>query len=169
MELDQNPDYFTSDLPDRVEDSYLDNRGAFNDFIYSLEENSAVEKGPESTSGINIEALLKLTFAQSLPQIDIRKFAGKYSEWGNFKDLFRGMIHKREDLTPVMKLYHLKALLTGEALDDNYLEAWDTLVRYYENGRRLVDCYLDEFANVEAMRADSSAEMKRLSKKSLVR
>ena len=97
-------------------------------------------------------------------------------EWNNFKELFRGTIHKREDLTPVIKLYHLRALLTDEALDKvktikacdiTYNEAWNLLNNYYENKRRLVDSHLSDFASVKPMKAESSAELKRLFKESI--
>ena len=111
-----------------------------------------------------------------MPKIDIPKFSGKHAEQGNFKELFLAPIDKREDLTPAMKLVHLKTLLTDDAVDkvkgfpakdDKYKAAWTTLNNYYENKRRLVDSYMSEFAAVKPMKAETSSELKRLIKETL--
>ena len=54
---------------------------------------------------------------QSLPKIDLPKFSGKFSDWENFRDVFRSIVHRREDLSLIMKLYYLHTHLTGEALE----------------------------------------------------
>ena len=107
-ELDPNHEYFKMGFCELVEDIYFDNKAAFRDFNYILDSQSKVPADPAAPAQaapgpIDIEALLKSSFAQSLPQIDIPKFSGKHSEWGNFEDHFRVMIHRREDLTSVMK------------------------------------------------------------------
>ena len=54
---------------------------------------------------------------QSLPKIDLPKFSGKFSDWENFRDVFRSIIYRREDLSLIMKLHYLCTRLTGEALE----------------------------------------------------
>ena len=135
-DLDSQHDYFKTNLFDLVKQAYFDKKEEFHDFFNSLEP-VATAPAQDRESLINIEALLKASFAQSVPKVNIPKFSGKHSDWGNFKDLFRSLIHRRRDLTPVMKLYHLKSLLTDEALDkvksypstdENYTKAWDFLI-----------------------------------------
>ena len=174
--LDRKHMYFTTRLYDLVEDAYFDSKGLFLDFIKGQDVAAAASTQANAVPQVDLDALIKLSFAQSLPQLDIPKFSGKHAEWNNFKELFRGTIHRREDLTPVMKFYHLRAFLTGEALDKiktikvsdaTYNEAWTLLNNYYENKRRLVDSHLSDFASVKPMKAESSAELKRLFKESM--
>ena len=40
---------------------------------------------------------------QSVAKIDLSKFSGKFSDWENFRDVFHPVIHRREDLSLVMK------------------------------------------------------------------
>ena len=63
-------------------------------------------------------------------------------------DVFRSIIHRREDLSIIMKLHYLRTHLTDEALEkiksfsitnDNYDRTWISLVDYYENQRRIVE------------------------------
>ena len=141
-----------------------------NNFISSLEPRPQVE------SSFNLDAFLKGSFAEAMPKINIPKFSGKHAEWSNFKELFLATIDQREDLTPAMKLVHLKTLLTNDALDkvkgfpakdDKYEEAWSTLNIHCENKRHLVDFYMSEFAAVKPMKAETSSELKRLIKETL--
>ena len=46
-----------------------------------------------------------------------REFSGKFYDWENFRDVFRFIIHRREDLRPIMKLHFLRNHLTSEALE----------------------------------------------------
>ena len=46
-----------------------------------------------------------------------RQFSGKFSDRENFRDVFRAVIHRREDLSPVMKLHYFRTHLSGDALE----------------------------------------------------
>ena len=69
---------------------------------------ATVAPSSAQTSNISFESLLK---------VDLPKFFGKFSDWENFRDVFRAVIHRREDLSPIMKLHFLRTNLTGEALE----------------------------------------------------
>lgn len=79
-----------------------------------------------------------------LPKIQIPTFTGKYEEWKSFYDLFRTLIHDNEHLSRVQKLHYLKSNLSGEPevllrnfsiTDANYDEAWNQLIKRYNNTR----------------------------------
>ena len=102
------------------------------------------------------------TFILSLPKMDLPKFSGKLSDWENFRDVFRSIIYRRKDLSPIMKLHYLHTHLTGEALEkikslsitnDNYDRAWAALVEYYENHRRIVGSHIAEIFSVKSMKS----------------
>ena len=114
---------------------------------------------------------------QSLPKIDLPKFSNKYSDWENFRDVFRSIIHRREDLSTIMKLHYLRTHLTSEALEkikflsitnDNYERAWASLVDYYENQRRIIGSHIAEIFSVKSMKSDTSSEIKRITKFSIL-
>ena len=52
-----------------------------------------------------------------LPQHDLPKFSGLYSEWPNFWNQFDVAIGRRDKLSQAHKLSHLKMCLQGEPLD----------------------------------------------------
>ena len=98
------------------------------------------------------------------------KFSGKLSDWEKFRDVFRSIINRREDLSPIMKLHYLRTHLTGEALEkiksfsitnDNYDRVWASLVVYNENQRRIVGSHIVEMFSVKSMKSDTSSEIKR--------
>ena len=100
-------------------------------------------------------------------------FSDKLSDWENFRDIFRAVIHRRKDLSPIMKLHYLRTNLTSEALEkikslaissDNYDLAWTTLIEFYENQRRIVGSHIAEIFSVKCMKSDTSSEMKRVAK-----
>ena len=90
--------------------------------------------------------------------------------------MFRGLIHRRDDMNAVVKFYHLRLHLADEALDlisgitisdDNYERAWNVILNYYDNKRRLVNSHMSEFFSVKSMKADTASELKRVSRETL--
>ena len=172
-ELDKKHTYFTSKLCDLVEDSVYDRRGDFLDFLETFKANGAAQDASTSVTTHSITAQPTNVSFQSLPIIDLPKFSGKFSDWENFRDVFRCIIHRREDLSPIMKLHYLGTHLTGEALEKikslsitnyNYDRAWASLVDYYENQRRIVGSHIAEIVSVKSMKSDTSSEIKRIAR-----
>ena len=173
--LDKNHAYFTSNMAELVEDSYYERRGDFHEFLHqlSIEEKS---KPPQRPSTLPAQSQIDLTthsFSHALPRIDLPKFTGKYDEWENFRDIFRALVQRREDMSASIKFYYLKTHLVGEVLDKikglamsdaNFEGAWAALTAYYENKRRLVTASFTEFFSVTPMKSESSSELKRLVK-----
>ena len=84
----------------------------------------------------------QLLQSSKLPEIKLPMFNGTYAEWPAYKELFTGLILKREGLQDYAKLHYLGSSLTGAPLtliegftlcDDSLRSAWDTLVARYEN------------------------------------
>ena len=141
-ELDKKHTYFTSKLCDLVEDSFYDRRGDFLDFLETFKAKGVAQDASSSATTLPITAQSINVSFQSLPKIDLPKLPGKFSDWENFRDVFRSIIHWHENLSTIMKLHYLRTHLTGEALEkikslsitnDNYERAWVSLVEYYEH------------------------------------
>ena len=89
----------------------------------------------------------------------------------NFRDLFRSIVHRRTDLDPSVKYVHLRASLTGEALEriksipisaEHYDRAWSTLIKHYENKRRTVNTLVSKLFNVQPMRSETASELQHI-------
>ena len=157
-EHDKKHTYFTSKLCGLVEDSFYDSKGDFLDFLETF-----ITKDART---INVSC-------QSLPKIDFPNFSDKFSDWENFRDFFRAVIHRCEDLSPIMKSHYLRTHLTSESFEkikslaissDNYDRAWTTLIEYYENQRRIVGSHIAEIFSVKSMKSDTSSEIKRIAR-----
>ena len=171
-ELDKEHIYFTSKLYNLVEDSFYDFRGDFLDFLETYKAKGAAQAST-SAPALPVTAQPTNVSFQSLRKIDLPKFSGKFSDWENFRDVFRSIIHCREDLSPIMKLHYLRIHLTGEAFEkikshsitnDNYGRVWASLVDYYENQRRIVGSHIAEIFSVKSMKSDTSSEIERIAR-----
>ena len=168
--LDKTHVYFSTFLYDLVEDSFYNRKEEFKNILEGLKANTAAVAASNSNAATVLPSSAQTTHIslQSLPKLDLPKFSGKFSDWENFRDVFRAVIHRREDLSPVMKLHYLRTHLSGDALEkikslpilgDNYERAWTTLTEYYENQRRIVSSHIFEIFSVKPMKMDSSSEI----------
>ena len=159
--LDKTHAYFSTFLYDPVEDSFYDRKGEFLNFLEGLKANTAAVTASNSNAVTLTPSSAQTTNVslQSLPKLDLPKFFGKFSDWENFRDVFRAVIHRRE---PVMKLHYLRTHLSLPISGDNYERAWITLTEYYENQRRIVSSHISEISSVKPMKMDSSSEIKRI-------
>lgn len=91
-----------------------------------------------------------------LPKIDLPRFSGHFKEWPAFIDLFNSLIHLNTTLSDVEKFQYLQTSLVKEPLDlirgyslsaDNYVLAYDALIKQYENKRKLVASYWEDILN----------------------
>ena len=172
--LDNSHVHFTSRLYDLVEDSFY-NRNGDSEFLKTFKEKSARAGAFNSNAASvpsNSAQTTNVSF-QLLPKIDLPKFSGKFFDWENFRDVFRSVIHRHEDLLPVMKLHYLRTHVSVDALEkiksppisgDKYERAWRTLNEYYENRRRIVSSHIAEIFSVTFMKSDISSEIKRITR-----
>ena len=116
-ELDKKHMYFTSKLCDLVEYSFYDRSGDFLDFLETFKTKDAAQGASTSATTLPISAQSTNVSFQSLPKVDLQNFSVKFSDWENFRDVFRAVIHRREDLSPIMKLHYLRTHLTIETLE----------------------------------------------------
>ncbi|XP_045477885.1 uncharacterized protein LOC123683032 [Harmonia axyridis] len=79
-----------------------------------------------------------------LPQIEIKKFRGDYTQFATFLDVFDALVHNNQSLTEIEKFNYLISSLEGPPLSlvrtlpmtsDNYQIAYDSLVNRFSNER----------------------------------
>ncbi|XP_055678908.1 uncharacterized protein LOC129787390 [Lutzomyia longipalpis] len=106
-----------------------------------------------------------------LPQLELPKFNGEYSNWQCFKDAFESTIHKRTDLTSSQKLQYLKLSLTDDAAkfaqhvkvtDENYQALWDGLQGQFGKKTHIVHDCIDKFLAQPKMKESSLQSLKDL-------
>lgn len=100
-------------------------------------------------------------------------FDGSLLKWKEFKQRFTDAIDKNDSVTPVYKFSYLKESLSGKAADllkgyevneDNYLAAWERLVKEYDRNYPLAREYLNQFFSLNAVTFPATAEeIRRLS------
>lgn len=68
-----------------------------------------------------------------LPEFKIDMFSGNYTNWVNFKDMFKSLVHENIDIPNIQELYYLRSCWAGEAAQviasvtnnsDSYDVAW---------------------------------------------
>ena len=161
-------EYFKSHLCDQVTDEYFDRKGEFLQFIE--DEKVAARANtttPPTSPAFNLTQVSMINH-QSLPKITLPKFHGLQSEWENFRDLFRSIVHRRTDLDSSVKYVHLRSSLSDEALEriksipisaEHYDKAWTALIKHYDNKRRTVNILVSKLFNVQPMKSETASEL----------
>ncbi|XP_046628209.1 uncharacterized protein LOC124309036 [Neodiprion virginianus] len=159
--------YFAKDYYGLCEEHFLSGEGVMLDLLESLkpapaataQAAAAPQDAPAGGS------------SKRLPRIELPTFAGSYSEWKPFHDLFSSMIRENSQLSEVEKLHYLKTSVTDEPLQliknisltaESFPRAWETLVSRYENKRLLTDSHLATLFAIPRVTKKSSSELKSL-------
>uniref|UniRef100_A0A1B0GL56 CCHC-type domain-containing protein n=2 Tax=Lutzomyia longipalpis TaxID=7200 RepID=A0A1B0GL56_LUTLO len=104
-----------------------------------------------------------------LPQLELPKFDGKYSEWPTFFDAFKATIHDNTELSKNQKMQYLKLALSGSAAeavkhmkitDDNYEILWTDLQARYGKKVHIVNEYIERFLNQQKVDDRSVTSLK---------
>lgn len=99
-----------------------------------------------------------------LEKIAIPEFNGEILNFTNFRNLFEDLVHSRDDLTSVQKLYYLKQACTGKAAEmirdypttgDAYPEVWSFLLKRFHNPRAVVRSWFNKLRSLEPIKNDS--------------
>ena len=145
-----------------VEQNYLKNKCQFNEFIAT--------HNPQNDNSHRSSRFATENNLEKLERIPIPKFNGSFTEWENFRDMFKSLVVDK-NYSDVFKLYYLKSSLQGEALqlvnsysitNNNFSFVWEKLIDKFENKRRLVNSHLASFFSLKSMKKESSSELKRI-------
>lgn len=81
-------------------------------------------------------------------KFNFSKLSGDYKEFSAFIDLYDALLHNNSTITNVYKFNYLKISLDGASLslirhvemtNDNYVTAYDTIVKRYSNKRLMAN------------------------------
>ncbi|KAJ8977410.1 hypothetical protein NQ317_003191, partial [Molorchus minor] len=105
-----------------------------------------------------------------LPKINLPVFDGSFKMWHSFFDLYNTLVHKNQSLTKIEKFQYLLTSLSNEPLsliksfplsENNYESAYETLVKRYQNKRKLAFLYWEEIVNAKLM-SESCISLRKL-------
>lgn len=106
-----------------------------------------------------------------LPKLNVPMFNGNLKAWPTFIDLFKSLIHNNKSLTDTEKFQYLLSVLSGEALtlikniplsNDNYLIAFDNILKRYQNTRLLATYYWEEIISAPKLSSESPRTLRNL-------
>lgn len=153
--------YFGDDLYDQFEEMYTLYKCLLKDF--SCKISGAQPSASPSPKGIASDV--------KLPRIQLPSFSGKYEEWQTFYDMHTSIIHKNTALSNVEKFHYLKTSLTGDAAvylrnysttEQNYLEAWNQLIKRYNNKKYNCNTVIKTLLSQKRMSHESSSAIRHL-------
>ncbi|XP_044741128.1 uncharacterized protein LOC123302317 [Chrysoperla carnea] len=110
--------------------------------------------------------------ASKLPNINIPTFDGDISKWVSFRDTFVSLIHDAPGINHVAKFHYLRSALKGNALQtiagiqvnmDNYTQAWEAMLKKYDNKRLQASYYLSKIFNFKPVIKASLSQLELLS------
>ncbi|KAI5632049.1 hypothetical protein NE865_15232 [Phthorimaea operculella] len=106
-----------------------------------------------------------------LPNIEIKAFDGKYTDYQSFIEMFNALIYNDSDIDDVQKLFYLKFYLKAEAYDlvknlpvigSSYKEALDILKERYDNKFKIVSEHINSLFELPGITKSSSSTLRSL-------
>ena len=167
--VQEKHEYFTKDCFSIAEESFMDQQAQLLDLREELvgtqprAVNATLPSGHAEGGEVRQRALL--------PRINLPTFDGRYSEWAPFHDLFVSLVIKDTSLSNVDRFHYLRGCLKDEAADlirniktteSNFERAWTALQERFQNKRRLLRSHLAKLTDLQPVKKESSAELKRL-------
>lgn len=169
--IDQDYPYFSEEKYELFEENYINYKTllkeALQPLIITSQPSSSATPPPPAPGVTQPSGQCDIR----LPRITLPTFSGKYDEWQTFYDMFSSLIHKNKIITPVQKLHYLKSNLSGEAqnllrnfstTDANYEDAWNQLVRRYDNKRYNCNAVLRNLFSIKKLHTESTNAIKQL-------
>ncbi|XP_011858966.1 PREDICTED: uncharacterized protein LOC105556478 [Vollenhovia emeryi] len=111
------------------------------------------------------------TSSIKLPQLNLPKFDGNYSQWLSFRDSFQALIDECNTLSDIQKFYYLRSSLQGvaaqvinslETTADNYHEAWELLKTRFENKRLMLHHHVHSLFDITSIPKESASQLRKL-------
>lgn len=161
-------------------DTYIACLSEILNFMQSLQQNETPMSPPapipdevQHSSPLDQSSSFNQTSSHSikLPPCDTEVFHGSYLEWPAFRDMYTAVYINHAKLSPVQKLFHLRAKTKGDAFkivskfsltDENFILAWTALQEHYENKRILVNNQIKILLNQSLIPFESAKSLKTL-------
>ncbi|UYV84304.1 hypothetical protein LAZ67_X001786, partial [Cordylochernes scorpioides] len=139
---------------------YIDVKNRYENFVFQIEEILEVENVSQP-----VKSEQSVIYNVKLPKFNLPVFSGEMSQWLSFKDLFLVTIDKNTTLSDIQKLQYLHSSLKGDAAriikgfpitENNYKQAWKTLVERYDNKREIIFSQLDKIFKIKLYKISTS-------------
>ncbi|UYV63877.1 hypothetical protein LAZ67_2005876 [Cordylochernes scorpioides] len=139
---------------------YIDVKNRYENFVFQIEEILDVENVSQP-----VKSEQSAISNVKLPKFNLPIFSGEMSQWLSFKDLFLVTIDKNTTLSDIQKLQYLHSSLKGDAAriikgfpitENNYTQAWKTLVERYDNKRKIIFSQLDKIFKIKLYKISTS-------------
>ena len=116
--------------------------------------------GRSTTQSVNVR----------LPTIELEKFDGSPDKWVTFRDSFKSLIHNQLSLSGSTKFRYLKTTITDKhspithllETDDGYGDAWNAVLAYYDDKRRILDGHFGAMLTAKRMTGETHEELQRI-------
>lgn len=126
-----------------------------------------------SEVGRDREAMPHSTFAEpklKLPPLDLPKFDGTAANWITYRDTFKSMVHENTSLSGSVKFRYLKNTITDKMSpvahllesDAGYPSAWEAVLRYYDDNRKIVDHHIAGLITLKKMSGENHDDLQKL-------
>ena len=111
------------------------------------------------------------SLSTKLPILKLPEFSGNYADWERFRDMFKAIIHDNNSIPEVTKFFYLEGALKGEpknllaslsATDQNYIIAWDLLLKRYENKKIIINSHIKEIMDIPNIHKESHVALRGL-------
>lgn len=163
-------------LDETALDSHIKQRTALEATYYRIkgfllaQNKTPLNRSLSSTPNSDIQAPLS-TSQVRLPDIKLPIFDGRVENWLVFHDLYLSLVHSSTALSNIQKFYYLRSSLSNSALQkiqsipisaDNYVVAWNMLLKEYQNQARLKQAYVDALFDFSVLKRESAFELRSL-------
>lgn len=179
--LTDDDEYFKDDLCDQFENTYIDVLAQIqtkrditfpapqlNSTLHTSTPNQSA--GNATLNAPNTLTIVQPTLPFKMPQFEIPKFSGIYTDWPEWYDQYL-QVHNHETLKVNHKFHILKNALSPRVrtqighlniTSENYETAFEALVKRYNNKRVLFSNYMEKFLNQKYISAENAEELSTL-------
>ncbi|XP_055909030.1 uncharacterized protein LOC129943530 [Eupeodes corollae] len=175
--LELTDKYFTEDVSDLFEEEYIKTFSTINEAFnlkfpsLAIDDNKSFNNSGFVKNDDDVAQKASNTNSVRLPRIPPPAFSGKYIDWPAFYDSFVRLIHSNASLANIEKFHFLKQSLPSDFDSDirdipltaaNYVTAWETLEKRYNNKRVLFSHYMNLLSSQPCIQKESASDIKHL-------
>ncbi|XP_061727413.1 uncharacterized protein LOC133532666 [Cydia pomonella] len=127
--------------------------------------------GPTSGAGALPAASPQVASKVKLPNIQIPTFAGKYTDYRPFIEMFTALVHNNEGFDCIQKFFYLRSFLKAEAFDlvknlpvigQSYSEALKILADRYDNKYKIINEHINALFELPVLTKSSPSALRSL-------
>lgn len=104
-----------------------------------------------------------------LERISPEIFYGDYAKWKEWKSMYEGLVHNNLHITDTQKFHYLLRAVGGsaaqilsgwQAIGENYVEAYNSLIAVFDNNYRITMAHLEELHNIPKLDSETHENLR---------